>query len=139
MIFTRSSLPGDYEIFWCETFEVHINLLKNGIVEGKIVHLADIFKLSSPFRGIYIEDENKIVLSFCIEWSNPNLESRNLTCYSGRMINFNGNRLLLLKWLQVTETGLTLANVGVIDSSVLRLREAACNVKDTIRINGEGF
>lgn len=103
-IFARNS-----EFFFSDSFLIQLKNIDEYGIEGRIVHYPIGLNLVKSFRGLLTKESGLIKFSFFIEWSNPNLNEKVLTAYSGEIFRSGTKETrLTLEWLQVSEDRLKL-------------------------------
>lgn len=98
----KPSFGGEAQFYYSDNFLIQLNLHKNGLVTGWIVHYPIGLNLAKAFRGICSDQEGKLNLAFFIEWNHPNQNDPVLTVYSGEICEYEDNKnRLFVQWIQL--------------------------------------
>lgn len=115
--------------FYSKNFSVTLDFNSSGGISGKICPFLSEPSISKTFNGIFVNENSKIKVSFIIDWTNKNLFSEALTCYTGVIFKYQeNNECMLLKWLHINES---VTNIGCFLERDLELM-LDCSGKDLI-------
>lgn len=108
------------QVFFSQKFFICLKFLKNGMINGTLTHFPATLKFQKPFSGLYTEKTSRLKLTFFIEWANPNLNSKALTCFSGEIFNYEDNsKCLVLRWLQINKSSTRIGSFIHTDLEIL--------------------
>jgi hypothetical protein len=105
MPFFHKYLFKDHQHFFSKNFEVSLSFNKKGGLDGVLTHVTDSIAFQQNLNGLYVMGEFNVKIAFMVEWSDPNVINKVLTCFSGVIMpRSRGKNLLVLTFMQISDS-----------------------------------
>ena len=97
-------MSGNKKEFFSDRFNLSLNFHNNGGITGILYPFAEFKTISGKVVGLYQKINAIIALTFLCEYSDPNLTSKSLITFSGKILRYEKeNECLILKWLMIQD------------------------------------
>lgn len=91
--------------FVSKNYGLLLRYARKGGLSGDFVNYANGLSFQKALSGLYLLEDDRIKITFTVEFRDPNLDSGFLTCFTGEIIKYEqDSTCMILKWLQLQES-----------------------------------